>query len=272
MTTTKKAANRLDHEKQDEAVQAALRLLGLRHLEGTWEERLADAQNTAPPYRRFLTEIILEEAADKRERQRQSRIRRAKIPELRLMQTFPFERQPMLRKKFVMDLFEGLEFMRKPQDLVYIGPTGCGKTGLATAFLVHALDNGYRGYWTDFKDLLDTLWRSIGDHSEKRVVRRFAEIDCLVIDELGYAPIRKEQAGLFFDLMKRRHHKKTTLITTQLGYDEWADFLQNKHLTAALLDRMTENCTVFDMKRCISIRPKNVRHATRADGDESDAE
>ena len=63
--------------------------------------------------------------------------------------------------------------------------------------------------------------------------------------------------------MKRRHLKKTTLITTQLGYEEWADFLQNKHLTAALLDRMTENCAVFNMRKCISIRPKNVRHATQ---------
>lgn len=255
------------HKKEDEQIQQALALLGLRRLSSSWEEILAVAQEKKPAYRRFLSEIILAEECDRRERQKQARIKRAKIPEPWVMATFPFERQPQLKKKFVMELYDGLEFMRKPQDLVYIGPTGCGKTGLATAFLMHAIESGHRGHWIDFKDLLDMLWRSIGDHSEKKVVKRFAEIDCLVIDELGYAPIRKEQAGLFFDLMKRRHRKKTTLITTQLGYDEWADFLQNKHLTAALLDRMTENCTVFDMKKCISIREKNVRHATHGAGE-----
>ena len=111
--------------------------------------------------------------------------------------------------------------------------------------------------------MLDRLWKSIADHSEKKVIKKFASIETLLIDELGYTAIRKEQAGLFFDLMKKRHLKKTTLITTQLGYDEWGDFLQNKHLTAALLDRMTVNCTVFNMKKCISIRPKNIRSATQ---------
>jgi DNA replication protein DnaC len=188
---------------------------------------------------------------------------------MRVLETFPFDRQPNLKKKFVLDLYDTLEFMRKPQSLIYIGPTGCGKTGLATSFLVHAINQGHRGLWMDFKVLLDTLWSSIADHSEKQIVKRFAEVDCLVIDELGHIPIKKEQAGLFFDLMKRRHGNKTTLITTQLGYDEWADFLQNKHLTAAMLDRMTENCTVFNMKKCISIRPKNVQYATNSTEDEN---
>ena len=71
--------------------------------------------------------------------------------------------------------------------------------------------------------------------------------------------------GLFFDLMRSRHKKKTTLITTQLGFDEWSDFLQNTHLTAALLDRITENCVVFNMKNCISIREKKIIHAAKND-------
>ncbi len=247
----------------DELLQAALALLGLRFVGENWDKLLASARQEKPSYDRFLREAITAEASDKRERLRLSRIRRAKIPEAWIMETFPFDRQPALKKRFVLELYETLEFMKKPQDLIFMGPTGCGKTGLATSYLIHALNHGYRGCWIDFKDLLDRLWRSIGDRTEKKLVKRFSSYDCLVIDELGYTAIHKEQAGLFFDLMKRRHLKKTTLITTQLGYEEWADFLQNKHLTAALLDRMTENCAVFNMRKCISIRPKNVRHATQ---------
>ena len=249
----------------DETLAAAFVCLGLKHMQENWESIIDAARTEKPSHGRWLRGLVLAEAADRQERQRQARIRRAGIPEVRVMETFPFDRQPNLKKRFVLDLYDSLEFMTKPQDLIFIGPTGCGKSGLATSYLIHALNHGHRGYWIDFKDLLDRLWRAIGDGTSKRVVKRFASLDALVIDELGYAPIRKEQAGLFFDLMKRRHRKKTTMITTQLGYDDWADFLQNKHLTAALLDRMTEDCTVFNMRRCISIRPKNIRHATQDD-------
>lgn len=247
----------------NEELAAALASLGLRRMQENWVSIVDAARTEKPAHGRWLRGLILAEAADKEERVRQARIRRANIEEIRVMETFPFDRQPKLKKRFVLDLYDSLEYMTKPQDLIFIGPTGCGKSGLATSYLIHALNNGYRGYWIDFKDLLDRLWRAIGDGTAKKVVKRFASIDALLIDELGYSPIRKEQAGLFFDLMKRRHRKKTTFITTQLGYDDWADFLQNKHLTAALLDRMTEDCTVFNMRECISIRPKNIRHATK---------
>jgi DNA replication protein DnaC len=259
----------LSVEKQDEQLRTMIEYLGLKNLQEKWQSLLDEANRSKPAYRQFLQDLLVQETQDKKERQRLSRLVRAHIPEMRVLETFPFDRQPNLKKKFVLDLYDTLEFMRKPQSLIYIGPTGCGKTGLATSFLVHAINQGHRGLWMDFKVLLDTLWSSIADHSEKQIVKRFAEVDCLVIDELGHIPIKKEQAGLFFDLMKRRHGNKTTLITTQLGYDEWADFLQNKHLTAAMLDRMTENCTVFNMKKCISIRPKNVQYATNSTEDEN---
>lgn len=246
----------------DDALRDAIQLLGLRHLGETWNDVIQAAKTEQPAYGSFLSNLLVSEANDKRERIQQARVRRAHIPEPWVMETFPFDRQPQLKKRVVIELYDSLDYMKNPQDLLFIGPTGCGKSGLATSFLIHALRHGHRGLWIDFKDLLDRLWRAVGDQTEKRVIKRFAGVDALVIDELGYAPIRREQAGLFFELMKRRHRKKTTLITTQLGYDEWADFLQNKHLTSAMLDRMTVNCTVFNMRRCISIRPKNVRHAT----------
>ena len=253
-----------------ELLAEAFKCLGLKYIPENWKTILASARAEKPAHDRWLRDLILAEATEKQERLRLARIRRANIPEIRVMETFPFDRQPNLKKKFVLDLYDSLEFMTKPQDLIFIGPTGCGKSGLATSYLIHALNHGYRGYWIDFKELLDRLWRSVGDGTSKRVVNRFVQMDALCIDELGYTPIRKEQAGLFFDLMKRRHRKKTTFITTQLGYDDWADFLQNKHLTAALLDRMTEDCTVFNMRRCISIRPKNIRHATQDTNDGSE--
>jgi len=163
----------------------------------------------------------------KTEKARLARIKRARIPELFVMETFPFQKQPRLKKKLVLELYDSLSFMKDKQDLIFIGPTGCGKTGLATAFLVHAVNQGCRGLFIDFSDLLDTLYQSRGDYSEGNLMRKYLTYDILLIDELGYISSQNEQASLFFDLMRRRHQRKTTIITTQLGFDELCEASHN---------------------------------------------
>jgi DNA replication protein DnaC len=250
------------NKKMDNLPVRQLRYLGFLELAENWTHIIKKATRYRPSYQKFLSELIETEYEHKVEKARLARIKRARIPEVLLMETFPFDKQPRLKKKLVLDLYDSLEFMRDHQDLIFIGPTGCGKTGLATAFLVHALNQGFRGLFVDFKDLLNTLHQSQGDYSEARLMKRFASYDVLLIDELGYLAGKKEHVPLFFDLMRRREKGRTTIITTQLGFDEWGSFLHDPHLAAALLDRITVNCAVFNMKDCISIRPKNIVYAT----------
>jgi DNA replication protein DnaC len=247
---------------KDNGSKEKLRYLELYTLAENWDTIMKQASKTRPSYHRFLTQIVENEYAAKAERARLARIKRAKIPELLVMETFPFHKQPRLKKKLVLELYDSLRFVKDKQDLIFIGPTGCGKTGLATAFLVHAINQGFRGLFVDFSDLLDTLYQSRGDYSEGKLMKKYSAYEVLLIDELGYISSKREQASLFFDLMRRRHQRRTTIITTQLGFDEWGGFLQDSHLTAALLDRITVNCAVFNMKDCISIRPKKIVYAT----------
>ena len=100
------------------------------------------------------------------------------------------------------------------------------------------------------------LYNSIADHSEDRLLKKLAAYDCLLVDEVGYVEVEPVQVGLFFTLMHERHKKKTTLITSNLGFSQWGSFLKNDHLTAALLDRLTETSYVINMKDCESLRAK----------------
>lgn len=161
-----------------------------------------------------------------------------------------------------MELYDSMRFIEESQVLCFIGPTGCGKTGLATSYLIHAKDSEYRGRFFDFKDLLRHLNASFADHSYRSSLKHLASLDCLLLDEVGYAPLDKTQAGIFFELIKARHKKHCTIITSQLGFNEWESFIGDRHLTAAILDRITENCTVFNMSKCISIRRKRITYAT----------
>jgi DNA replication protein DnaC len=172
------------------------------------------------------------------------------------METFPFDRQPKLNKKKVLIPYDTLDYMHEKRNVIFVGPTGTGKTGLATAFLIQAIDRGYNGRFILFSELIEMLYKSVADHSEQRLIKTFAAYDCLLIDEMGYVEVEPIQVGLFFTLMHKRHKKKTTLITSNLGFDQWTSFLKNEHLTAALIDRLTENSHVINMKNCVSLRSR----------------
>jgi DNA replication protein DnaC len=233
-----------------------LKYLRLGGLLAHWDEYLKLAAEGRFSHARLLTHVLEEECRIKRENARRLRLKRARIPEPLVIETFPFERQPKLNKKMIMALYDSLGYMNQSQNLLWLGATGCGKTGLATSFLIHAIDQGHSGRYVLFADLIAELYRSVADHSEDKVLKKYLAFDCLQIDEIGYVEVEPVQVGLFFTLMHQRHKKKPTLITSNLGFAEWGSFLKNDHLTAALIDRLTENSHVINMKGCVSLRPK----------------
>ncbi len=205
---------------------------------------------------RLLQYIIEEEYKLKQENSRKMRMSRAKIPEKYVMETFPFTQQPKLNKKKLLNLYDTFDMLENGRNIIWIGPTGAGKTGLATAFLMEAINRGYNGRFILFPELIEILYQSIGNHSESKVIKTFASYDFLLIDELGYVEVESSQVGLFFTLMHKRHKKKHTLITSNLGFSKWTSFLKNAQLAAALIDRLTENSYVINMKECVSLRAK----------------
>ncbi|MDY6972800.1 MAG: ATP-binding protein [Thermodesulfobacteriota bacterium] len=240
----------------DEALAQKLKYIRLGGLLANWDRYLALAQKGGYSHVHLLEYIITEEYQIKRENARKMRINRARIPEKFVVETFPFNRQPKLNKKKIVGMYDAFDYMSKCRNIIFIGPTGVGKTGLATAFLIHAINNGHNGLFITFPDLVERLYQSVADHSESKVIKKFVSYDCLLIDELGYVEVEPVQVGLFFTLMHKRHKRKTTLITSNLGFGQWSSFLKNDHLAAALIDRLTENSHVINMKNCVSLRTR----------------
>jgi len=233
-----------------------LKYLRLSGLLAHWDDYLKLAAESRFSHARLLTHVLEEECRLKRQNARQLRLKHARIPELLVIETFPFERQPKLNKKKIMALYDSLGYMQNSQNIVWLGATGCGKTGLATSFLIHAINQGHNGRYVLFADLIAELYSSVADHSEERVLKKYIAFDCLLIDEIGYVEVEPVQVGLFFTLLHQRHKKKPTLITSNLGFADWGSFLKNDHLTAALIDRLTENSHILNLKGCKTLRPK----------------
>lgn len=238
----------------DEELRKILKSLRLWGLLADWEPLLAEAQRKRFSHERLLKHVLEAEFRGKSERTRLLRRKRARIPEILEIETFPFNRQPKLDRRRMMSLYERFDYITKRQNLIWLGPTGCGKTGLATGFLLQAIDRGYSGQFIAFPELVSEIYASVADHSEEKVIRKYAAYDCLLIDEIGYVEVEPVQVGLFFTLMQRRQNTRSTLLTSNLGFSEWNSFLKNPHLTGALLDRLTSTSHVTNMKNCTSLR------------------
>jgi DNA replication protein DnaC len=238
----------------DDELIANAKYLRLTNLVTRWERYLAMAEKGNCSLVHLLRTIFADEAENRRANARALRLKRARIPEHWVMETFPFDRQPKLDKKRVLTLYDAFEYFGKNENILWIGPTGCGKTSLATSFLIDAINRGHTGRYVLFPKLVGELFSSVADHSEEKVIQRYLAYDALLVDELGYVEMEAVQVGLFFTLMQRRLKKRTTFITSNLGFKAWPSFLRNDHLAAALIDKLTETSHVFNMKGCRSLR------------------
>jgi len=224
-----------------EELEQLLKNLKLRRLLEIYEEQLRAAEKEDVTYSEFVTRLARAQWHHRQESALEWRIRCARLPERWSLETFPFARQPGVSRKQIRGFAE-LEFIAKAENIIFMGPTGVGKTGLVSGILLKALENGYRCQFIRAQDLFDEMYASLADRSTRQLLKRLARLDVLAIDELGYLNLKPEQSNTFFKLMEERYHRHSTLISTNLEYEEWPNFLGQRAMVEALLSRLRHYC------------------------------
>ncbi|MBC8394733.1 MAG: ATP-binding protein [Deltaproteobacteria bacterium] len=222
-------------------IQQLLEDLRLKGIAQTLDQELDMADKKGTSVSEVIFRLLMEEHKYRQERSLEYRIKSAKMPLDWTLKTFPFEKQPGVRKHQIQSLAE-LSFVEKAENIVFIGNPGTGKTGLGIGLLRQALVAGHRGRFYNAQDLLDELYASLADRTTPKLIKKLFNYDVLLIDELGYLTLKPEQINAFFKLMGERYGRKSTIITTNLDYPEWYDLFKRKSLVDALIDRLQHRC------------------------------
>jgi len=190
----------------NEELEQLLRNLRLLKMLEIYPEVRKQAEHDDIGWDDFLLRLLRPQYHARQELAMKSRLKRARLPELWSLESFPFARQPGVSRK-QMRAFAELEFIPQAMNIVFYGKTRVGKTGLAIGLLLKALENGYRGAFVRAQDLFDEMYASLADRSTRKLLRYLARLDVIVVDELGYLNVRPEQVNVFFKLVSERYGK-----------------------------------------------------------------
>jgi len=197
-------------------------------------------------YPRYLLRLSELELLDRDRRATERRIKAAKFPVVKTLDTFEFPALPKLNKKLVLELAR-CEFIDRRENVLALGNSGTGKSHLALALGMAACQGGYRVRFTTAAALVHELLEARDERRLLRFQKQLAKQDLLIVDELGYVPLSKTGAELLFEVFSQRYEQSSTMVTSNLPFNEWTEILGSERMTGALLDRLTHHVHILEM-------------------------
>jgi DNA replication protein DnaC len=193
----------------------------------------------------FLLRLTERELIEREQRAAQRRIKAAKFPVLKTLDTFQFDQQPSINRHLVVELMRG-EYLEKQENILLMGNPGTGKTHLATALGHAACTQGKRVRFFSVTALVTQLLEAREERQLERFLKRLEQQQLLILDEFGYVPFSKAGAELLFEVVSRAYERTSIILTTNLPFEHWTDVLGNERLTGALLDRITHRVYIIE--------------------------
>ncbi len=190
--------------------------------------------------------FLKEELQLKIDKQNRSRQRNAKLPYTKTIAAFDFGFQRSVTKEQMLQLSD-MTWVEQAYNICFLGPPGVGKTHLAISLAVEGLNKGYVVAFETLENLIKILKTCEITTSSRRRLKYLQKATLIVIDEVGFMPLDATEANLFFSFISAMSEKTSLIITSNKGFDEWADFLGDQTITTAILDRLVHHCEIINM-------------------------
>ena len=193
----------------------------------------------------FLLRLCERELTERQQRAMERRIKAAKFPTLKTIESFKFDAQPDINEPLIRELLVG-EFIDQRENVLLIGNSGTGKTHLATALGLAACHDGRRVGFFGVTTLVTGLLEAREDRRLERLFKQLSRFDLLILDELGYVPFTKAGSELLFEVVSRAYEQQSVIITTNLPFEQWVEVCGSERLTGAMLDRLTHRVHIIE--------------------------
>jgi DNA replication protein DnaC len=197
-------------------------------------------------YAAYLLRMAELELLERERRAVERRIRQARFPVIKTIDSFDFLAIPALNKTMVLELAR-CEFLVRHENVLLLGNSGTGKTHIALALGLAACQRGHRVRFTTTAALVSELIEARDERKLLRFQKQIAAYELLIVDELGFVPLSKTGAELLFEMLSQRYERGSTMITSNLPFAEWTEVLGSERLTGALLDRLTHHVHILEM-------------------------
>lgn len=198
-------------------------------------------------YKGFLAQALEAEWRGRHQRGVESRLTLARFPWIKTLEQFDFDFQPSIDRKTVREL-AGLSFLERADNVVLLGPPGVGKTHLAVALGVKAVEAGSSVLFLTLEALMGRLLRARHENRLDRTLQQLVYPRLLILDELGYLPLSREEASLFFRLLVRRYERASLIVTSNKSFADWGEIFNDQILATAILDRLLHHATTVNIK------------------------
>jgi len=220
-----------------------LRLSGARD---KLEELLADALKKELTALQFTDLLLKEELFVRNANSLKKRMKRARFPEHKTLDEFDFGFQQSVSKQQLLGLMD-MCWVEKAFNLFFLGPPSIGKTHLALCLGIKAVEDGYQTSFVTLDQLINILKTEPVLTRSKRRLKQIMSSQLVIIDEVGFLPVNRQEANMFYQLISHFYQQTSVIITSNKGFEEWAEFLGDTAITTAILDRLIHNSEIFNM-------------------------
>jgi DNA replication protein DnaC len=220
--------------------------LKLKGIQVKLDELITEAETQKQSFLGFLHQLLLTELADRAEKRYRRNIAAAHFPVIKRLEDFEFGRVKGITKTEVAQLTD-FTWMDKKENLLFFGPPGLGKTHLAIALGYEAIGKGYTVCFERITNLIKVLKTAEIQRTSGFRLKRILRSQALIIDEIGYTPIEKREANLFFNLISEMYEKQSVIITSNKSFSVWSEMMGDEIMTTALLDRLLHHARVFNL-------------------------